>query len=319
MKIFRVCIISLAFAFLPLAALAADSEGNTGRTLRVNRIAAVINGEIITMHALQQHSSGEFIRAKLDPRSPDANAEMNRIMSRVLTAMVDEILLRQEAERLKIKVTDAEVDNEIRMIRQRSQLSDKDFEQRLMAQGGNLSMLKERIRNNILSQRIVNIMIARKIIIAPEEISGYYEEHKSEFSADKTVDLSLIVFPPAVKALPVVGRIKTGKLSFAAAAKQSVGPVPDEGGRLGTIRWEDLAPPFKAALQSMAVGDVSDIFKLNGHDSVIQLNGIFDGRSMTLEEATPQIEQILREPRMQERFDEYMQQLRAKSVIDIRI
>jgi peptidyl-prolyl cis-trans isomerase SurA len=308
----------LALALLPLAARAAEDDAGAGRMLRVNRIAAVVNGEIITMHDLRQHSSGEFMRARIDPRAPGASAEMNKIMSRVLTAMVDDILLRQEAERLKIKVTDAEVENEIRMIRQRNQVNEKDFERLLAAQGGSITMLKDRVRNNILSQRILAIMIARKIIISPEEVKTYYEEHQNAFSADKSVDISLIVFPPSVKAQAVVGRIRSGGLAFAAAARQSLGPVPEAGGRLGGIRWDDLAPPIKAAVQDLPAGELSDLFKLDGHDAVVLVNAVSHGRPMTLEEATPEIERVLREPRLQERFDEYMQQLRSRAVIDIR-
>ena len=40
---------------------------------------------------------------------------------------------------------------------------------------------------------------------------------------------------------------------------------------------------------------------------------------MTLEEARPQIDAILRQPKAKGRFDEYSKQLRNKAVIDIRI
>ena len=45
-----------------------------------------------------------------------------------------------------------------------------------------------------------------------------------------------------------------------------------------------------------------------------------DTREMTqtLEEATPQIERILREPKLQERFREYSEQLRKRAVVEIR-
>lgn len=42
------------------------------------------------------------------------------------------------------------------------------------------------------------------------------------------------------------------------------------------------------------------------------------GEGQTLEEATPQIERILREPKLQERFREYTEQLRKRAVVEIR-
>ena len=43
-----------------------------------------------------------------------------------------------------------------------------------------------------------------------------------------------------------------------------------------------------------------------------------EGEGLTLEEATPKIEAVLREPKLQERFNDYMAQLRTKAVISIR-
>ena len=42
-------------------------------------------------------------------------------------------------------------------------------------------------------------------------------------------------------------------------------------------------------------------------------------RIMTLEEATPMIDGILRNPKAQDRYEDYAKQLRAKAVIDVRI
>ena len=53
--------------------------------------------------------------------------------------------------------------------------------------------------------------------------------------------------------------------------------------------------------------------------AMLYLHSSTHGRPMTLEEATPEIERILRTPLLETRFDEYTQQLRARAVIDIRI
>ncbi len=318
MKIICRCLVFLAFMTMPLCAFGAEAE--LPQAVVLNKIAAVVNGDIITLHDLRQHSAAEFVRAGINPRDPANRAQIDQIMSKVLSVMIEDMLLRQEAERLQVKVSEADIDNEVRKLVQRNQMSQKEFEARLAALGGTMEMRRERMRNSILSQRIINIMISRKSIVTSEEVSAYYEEHKDEFSTERTVDFSLIVFSPSSKSSEIAAKIKNGSLSFEEAAKKfSEGPAPDNGGRVGTVEWEDLAAPFKAQVLPMQVGEVSELFHVNGRDCLLKLHATASGRNMTLEEATPEIERILREPRLQDRFTEYTEQLRSRAVIDIRL
>lgn len=314
----RICcaVILLALAAFPLG----TSFAAVPQAVTVNKIAAVVNGEMITLHSLRQHASPEIARAGLNPNDPAARRQIDMIMSKVLTVMIEDMLLRQEAGRLQIKVADNEVDNEMRKLAQRNQMTLKEFEARLVAQGGTMAMLREKVRNNILSQRIINIMIARKTVVTAEDIKNYYEANKNEFEAERSVDISLIVFSPSSDPLDVYSRIKKGAISFEeAATKFSEGPAPENGGHLGMIKWDDLAAPLRAQIIQLKKGDISEIFQINSRDCLLKLNNSLSGRSMTLEEASPEIEKLLREPMLQDRFTEYTQQLRSRAVIDIRL
>lgn len=318
MKMIRCCLAVLFFAAFPLCSFAA--EAGLPQTIVLNKIAAVVNGEIVTLHELRQYSSQEFVRAGINPMDPANRSQVDHIMSKVLTVMIDDMLLRQEAERLQIKVSDSDIDNELRKLIQRNQTTQKEFEARLAAQGGTMEMLKERLKNSILSQRIIGIMIARKSLVTPDEVKAYYDEHKNEFSAERAVDFSLIVFSPSSKPAEVAAKIRNGSLSFEEAVKKySEGPAPDNGGRVGMVEWNDLAPAFKSQIMQLKDGEISEPFHANGRDCLLKLNGATSGRTMTLEEATAEIERILREPRMQDRFTEYTEQLRSRAVIDIRL
>ena len=286
----------------------------------LNKIAAVVNGEIITLHELRQHAGSEMARAGINPSDPASRRHVDQIMSKVLSVMIENILLRQEAERLQIKVSDSDVDNEVRKLAQRNQLNMRDFEALIVAQGGTLELLKERVRHNILSQRIIAIQIARKSVVTEEEIKTYYTQNQDSFKAERSVDVSLIVFAPSAKSEDIYRKIVNGSLSFENAAREfSEGPSPDSGGNLGMIKWEDLAAPFKEQVVRLKDGEISPIFETNSRVCLIKLNASTSGRNMTLEEATPEIEQILREPRLEERFAEYTEQLRNRAVIDIRL
>lgn len=310
--VFCLCILSVPSAF----AVAAGQS----RSIEVNKIAAVINGEIVTLHELRRNAAPELARLGIDPSLPGSAHKVDEAVEKILQLMIDDILLRQEAARLKITVNDSEVENELRKIIQRSQVTPQEFEARITAQGSTMAMLKERLRNNILSQRIVSIMIARKVVVTKEEIARYYAEHKKEFTAEKTVDMALIVFSPTADADAVYARIKNRTMTFEAAASQySVGPEAARGGKIGHVPWNDLAAPIKAELLQLHDGQMSDVFMLDLNKAIVRLDGSTVGSQMTLEQASPDIERILREPRLEERFKEYTRQLRGRAVIDVRL
>ena len=91
---------------------------------------------------------------------------------------------------------------------------------------------------------------------------------------------------------------------------------------MGPVEWGRLNPEWETRLNKMKPGDVTDIFTVQGHKAQVHLfrpGQSGPGRPMTFEEARPVIENILRQPKAMERFDEYSQQLRSKAVIDIRL
>lgn len=298
----------LAFALCASLAHATD--------ITVNKIAAVVNGEMITLHSLRTHTAAELARQKIaqdDPRAP-------AVMKSMLDAMINDILIRQEATRYKITVSDQEVDSEIRRIVQNSHTTQAAFEEQLVKQGTTIALLRENIRDSMLRQRMTTLMIARKVVVTNDEVAEYYERHKSAFSGERSVDFSVIVFKPDVKAENIYKQLESGTLSFEdAARKYSRDSSSAAGGRIGVLPAGQLPPNIRSLFSGMVKGGLSPLVKVEGTPAVFRLNDILEGKSQTLEEATPRIIEVLREPRLRERFEEYTSQLRGKAVIDVRI
>ena len=79
----------------------------------INGVAAVVNGEMITAFDLQAETAPEAMRRGLNPKDPNQAAAIEELTKATLERMINNIILTQEAQRLKISVGDSEVDNEI--------------------------------------------------------------------------------------------------------------------------------------------------------------------------------------------------------------
>lgn len=282
----------------------------------VDRIVAVVNGDIISLFEVERR-----VDAFLERSGRQEDAEMRKQMERkMLDAMIDDILLRQQAETYQIEVTDIEVDNQLNQQLKQQKISAEAFERSLRSEGMNLEDYKQRIKYDILKHRLVSGMIRRKVVVTEDEIKQYYNEHMDEFTQEKKVGLQLLVLPPEIDALEIRSRISSGELPFADAVKEySVGPGASSGGNIGELNWNDIAPEWKDALQGVREGEISDPFVLQGHTALLRVTSLQEGSAKPLKDVEEDIANILRQPKLEERYVEYISELKAKAVIDIRM
>ncbi|WP_302441410.1 SurA N-terminal domain-containing protein [Bilophila wadsworthia] len=73
----------------------------------INGVAAVVNGEMITAFDLQAETAPEAMRRGLNPKDPNQAAAIEELTKATLERMINNIILTQEAQRLKISVGDA--------------------------------------------------------------------------------------------------------------------------------------------------------------------------------------------------------------------
>lgn len=285
--------------------------------VQVGKIAAVVNGKAITMFDLQRAAASEL--RKINPNDTKA---VDAVMRKVLDSMIMDILVQQEAARLKIKVSPSEVDARIADIMKSSRLTKQQFEAALARDGLSVAQLRKNIERQILGQRVLGVTVGRRTVVTPEEVAAYYEKHKDTLYDREGLHMAMLVYHPNAPANQAAQQIKNKQLTFAAAcAKYSVLQNRDRGGDEGKIDWQRLNPELSERLQKMKPGTVSDIFMIRGFRAQIYLfkPGVTEYKPMTLQQATPMITEILRMPKSKDRYEDYSTQLKKKAVIDIRL
>jgi peptidyl-prolyl cis-trans isomerase SurA len=322
----RIFLLLLLGMCLSVPAQAATRGGEqTSPSTTVGKIAAVVNGERITALDVERRAKPEIMRRRLNPNNPDQRAQIEAIYQQALDSSINDILIYQEALRLKMELPESEVDKELTRLMQQQKLRPEELETQLKKEGLSTQKLREQMRKNLLSQRLMSNMVARKVIVSRDEVAKYYEEHKESFTAISEVRMAIIAYSPDTNAEAVAQRIKSGKLSFEEAVRQySIDlSTKKDNGAMPPAPWKGMSPEWRARISAMKVGDVSDIFVLPQTQVPIKaqmkiLEKIGDDKLLSLAEATPEIEAILREPLLQARFEEYTQWLRSRALVDIK-
>ena len=288
----------------------------------VSRVAAVVNGDMITARELEQAVKPEFIGQKVDPaKNPKLAADIRKA---VLDRMINEKLIRQQAEKDKIEVSESEIDAAFERMSKESQLTKEKFLKQTQLEGYTEKAFREQLRFQIISQQVMSKNVLSKVVVTDDEIKDYYRRNMGGVMSGKA-RVALIVYAADADAEKLAAGIASGRMSFAdVARKYSVGPNAAEGGDMGFVDLADMAQGMLEQISHMRKGEVSPVLPLGPNKAQLALLDVeesADGASVERvpdAETAKRIEQILRRPRLEERFRQYTEQLRARALIKIR-
>jgi peptidyl-prolyl cis-trans isomerase C len=167
-----------------------------------NPVLSTVNGDSITLEDFRAQSA--FMGLGSDPvlLIPEMRAQ-------VLEAIIKRWLLLQEADKLKIQLSVNELNYHEAILRQG--LEDNEFEKRLIEQGIIYEHWREILRQEILAHKSLEMLVAPKVHISPEELKNYFEEHKEEFARPEQVLAQHALFPALQQAQAVADLMRKGR------------------------------------------------------------------------------------------------------------
>ncbi len=286
-----------------------------------NRIVAVVNNEIITLHGLNSKIRQMTGSDPDDLRTQDDKKFME-LRLKILDVMVDEKIANSKARELGIKISEKEVDAAIERLKRDNHLTHKDLIDGLREEGVDYESYRESIRDQLQRMQLVNFEVQSKIIITDEEIQEYYNEHQSEFSSDEKLHLaSIFLMQKAGSGRKLLNnillRLKNGEDFGGLARKYSSGPGADQGGDLGFFKPSDLAPEIFNVIKNMSPGDVSRPIIRPEVVQIIKLIEKLEKGVNTIESSKNSIYNTLYQEEVNGRYSSWIKELRKEAHIRI--
>lgn len=266
----------------------------------VERVVARINDEIITLTELEE--AYQQLKSALP--------EGERLPSRreLLERMVENKLLLQETKREGIKVSEGEVQENIERVKS-TFLSEKAFEMALENEGIKIEDLKERYKEELMIKKLIDKEVKPEVEVTKKEIRDYYEKNKSRFREEEKVKIRHILFENYAQAEEVLKKVKSG-IDFAEAAK---------GAYLGSFKRGQLDRKIEEVAFNLKEGEISQIIKTESGYHIIKLEKKEEARVKELSEVKEVIRNFLSSQKMEKRIEEYLEELKAKQEIEIRL
>ncbi len=297
----------------------------------VERIVAVVNDEVITLTEVREISIPYMQKMKEKFSMKYGEEEILETERRIVDQLVDELLVNQEAERLKIEVTDKEVELGIKNVMEGARLNRDQFEQALAEDGLTMEEYRKQLKKQIRKMRLIDQEVKSKVQVTGNEIDNYYEAHKSEFNAPPEIRLQqiLLIVPPKAsndeieqirkKAEQVLQEIKEGADFGDMAKRYSQDVTAAAGGDIGVFVQGDLFPALDEIVFTLPVGGISPVIQGPKGFHIVKVLGKKERQNMTEEERREEISNIIYNQKVESAFKQWIKELRNKSYVAINL
>lgn len=302
---------------------------------RAEGIVARVNNEVIFFSDLEFLGKEIFDKIRQQTPPERVERELQEARRAVLERIIDRTLLEQEAERLKVKIPDEEVEASLQGLLKSRGATKEELYVDLARQKMSPERFKEKLRRELMVARMLDILVRSHIHVTDKECQEFYESNYK--------DLTPGTQPPgdAVRLQQIILLVKSGsekekeekrKLledirkrilkgeDFGKLARQyTQGPNPEGGGDCGFFKPGDLLPELDGAAFSLKPGEVSQIIETQVGYHLLRIMGREEAGGKIPETLKAEIRARLEERQYQEEVRKLVESLRKNAFIDIRL
>jgi len=270
-----------ALALFAAPAVSSAQNVSAGGERLQNGIAAIAEGEVITVHELREELKPIIPRIRSEVENEKQfRKRIDSISREVLQNMIDRILIVKEAEEKGIQIPQSFIESRYQEVINKDFGGDRgQFLEFLRSENKTPKQFREELRERV----IVNFMRQRnqrsQSAVSPERIESFYTEHKARFYQHRAVHLrQIILMPEGGKtteelmdtARDIVAKLESGAGFGDLARRYSQDQMSGQGGDWGWIRPGEIREELSEVAFSLEPGEHSDPIEIQGNVFVLQ-------------------------------------------------
>jgi len=237
------------------------------RAETIDSIAAITNNNIITCYEVAQDTQNMLMQLRQSGESsPPSRQELDR---RSLDARIVTTLQLEEAKKLELSVGSKEMDNAIADIESKNGMTPGQLQEVVQQQGANFEDFKEKIHDQLLISKVINIAVRSKVQVSEEAISEYYRKYLAIPKARREVQVAQIFLTLPSEPTPqqltqtrdkirnIHHQLQEGKEFSQLVALYSESPDRQQQGIMGWFMEGGISQRFAPALD-LALNAITD-------------------------------------------------------------
>lgn len=301
----------------------------------VEQVLVKVNGEIITKTEFEARQVAELRGRPELSKASAGDAELRRVIAQITPDLilnaVDELLMVQRGRESGYTLGDQQFASIVESIRKSNNLEDEArFKEALKQEGLTMDDLRRNLERSMLVQQVTRVEILEKISISDEEARAYYEQHRNEFTSPAEISLReiLIEVPTSDRGVNVAQddaareqaetlrkRLLAGEPFPRLAGEFSAASSKANGGLIGPIHTDELAPQLRDMLASLNVGDITGVLRTQRGYQILKLESRTEAKVKSFEEARGDIGNRIGDQKMRGEREKYLEKLREQATI----
>ena len=188
---------------------------------------------------------------------------------------------------------------------------------------------RKQVGDQLSRARLVNEQVRTKIVITDEQCRKYYQEKIDKYRVAEEADVQHILLSVAPgassadrerqrkRAQEALAMLKAGA-DFATLAKQySDAPTAADGGSLGWVRIEEMAPYLKTAISGLKAGQMTEVIDTEQGYQVFRVKDYRKGGTKAYEQVKDEIYRDLFQQEVDKAYEAWVTGLRQKAYIKV--
>lgn len=277
-----------------LAVLLAASSASLSNAQMLDKIVAIVDSDVVMASELNNQINliAKRLQAQQSQMPP-----LNELRKQVLEHLIRERLQLQMGARGGVKPTDLEINEAIGRMASSNKMSPKEFEAQLLQDGMTMNMLKDKVRREVIVDRVQQGSVNRRINISEQQIDNFLASQEGKFwvSPDYKLGHILIGISSSAdadskleakhKAEGLHQELIAGKNFSELAIANSSGQNALKGGDLGWRKTAQLPNLLADAVPNLKKGDVSEPIRSDAGFHIIKLYDQRGGGETIVEQA----------------------------------
>jgi peptidyl-prolyl cis-trans isomerase SurA len=293
----------------------------------VEDVVARVNDQIITRSEYAR-AQQQLMQEAHQENVPESEAQAK--LHDLLRDMIDQQLLLSKGKELGI-TGDTETMRRLDDIRKQNHMDSMEALQKAAEQQGySFEDFKQQIRNQVISNNVVQEEVGRHLNLTRAEEEAYYKEHAKDFEVPEQVHLSEILIPTPEsatdaqvsaaqqKADDVETKLKAGAAFVDTAKASSGGPTASAGGDLGDFKRGALGDVLEKATFSLPAGGYTEPIRTRQGFVILKVDSHQQAGVPPLADVERQVQEAIYFSQLQPALRTYLTKAREDAYIDIK-
>lgn len=282
-------------------------------------ILAVVDDELITVKELKEYIQSAYIN--LTAKGFDEKAIQEALLDMEingLNRLIEDKLILSRANSIGLEVREKIIDDRIVEIKSKYP-SDEEFLNALVKSGSTITDIRNKIREQMKIQYVIDHEVKSKIYVNPSEVTRYYQDHIADYQKKERVVLDSIFIAfkndkPAAeaKAKEAIAKINEG-VAFEEVAKQYSDTAP-----LGIVEKGQFMPIIENTVFALEKEEVTPPVEVDVGIYIFKLKDKLDAQTASIEEVKESIYNLIFREKFKVKFNKWIADLKKKAYVEIK-